>query len=82
MGVIKLYVATVEVLMKKERQGEPSFSQKLMVFWVHQTGMLQIVFFMSVESSQLGGVHGCSMMFGLAVQKFLNIEWFLHWELN
>jgi hypothetical protein len=23
-----------------------------------------------------------SMMFGLAVQKFLNIEWFLHWKLN
>jgi hypothetical protein len=22
------------------------------------------------------------MMFGLAVQKFLNIEWFLHWKLN
>ncbi len=22
------------------------------------------------------------MTFGLAVQKFLNIEWFLHWNLN
>ncbi len=29
------------------------------------------------------GVHGLgSMTFGLAVQKFLNIEWFLHWKLN
>jgi hypothetical protein len=47
---------------------------------IHQTGMLQIMFFlMSLESSRQGGVHGLgSMMFGLAVQKFLNIEWFLH----
>jgi hypothetical protein len=22
------------------------------------------------------------MAFGLAVQKFLNIEWFFHWKLN
>jgi len=34
--------------------------------------MLQIVFLVSSESSQRGGVHGLgSMMFGLAVQKVL-----------
>jgi hypothetical protein len=37
--------------------------------------MLQIVFLVSLESSQQGGVHGLgSMTFGLALQKFLNIE--------
>jgi hypothetical protein len=39
--------------------------------------LLQIMFLeVSLESSQQGGgVHGLgSMMFGLAVQKFLNIE--------
>jgi hypothetical protein len=37
--------------------------------------MLEIVFLVSLESSQQGGVHGLgSMTFGLAVQKFLNIE--------
>jgi hypothetical protein len=36
--------------------------------------MLQIVFLLSLESSQQGEVHGLgSMAFGLAVQKFLNI---------
>jgi hypothetical protein len=36
-----------------------------------------------LESSQWGGVYGLgSMTFGIAVQKFLNIEWFLHWKLN
>ncbi len=50
---------------------------------IHRTGMLQIVFVVSLESSRWGGVHGLgSVMFGLAVQKFLNIEWFLHWKLN
>jgi hypothetical protein len=40
------------------------------------------VFLVSLESSRRGGVHGLgSMMFGLVVQKFLNIEWFLHWKL-
>jgi hypothetical protein len=35
------------------------------------------------ESSQWEGVHGLgSVTFGLAVQKFLNIEWFLHWKSN
>jgi hypothetical protein len=34
----------------------------------------------SLESSQWGGVHGLgSMTFGLAMQKFLNIEWSFHW---
>ncbi len=33
------------------------------------------LFSVSLESSQGGGVHGLgSMVFGLAVQKFLNIE--------
>ncbi len=42
---------------------------------IHQTGMLQIVFLVSLESSRQGGVHGLgSMTFGLAVQKFLKIE--------
>jgi hypothetical protein len=37
--------------------------------------MLQIVFLVSLESTQPGGVHQLgSMTFGLAVQKFLNIE--------
>jgi hypothetical protein len=37
--------------------------------------MLQIVFLVSLESSSARGVHGLgSMMFGLVVQKFLNIE--------
>jgi hypothetical protein len=42
---------------------------------IHQTGMLEIVFLVSLKNSRRGGVHGLgSMMFGLAVQKFLNIE--------
>ncbi len=42
---------------------------------IHQTGMLQIVFLVSLESSRRGGVHGLgSMPSGLVVQKFLNIE--------
>jgi len=42
---------------------------------VHQIGMFQIVFLVSLESSQQGGVHGLnSMKFGLVVQNFLNIE--------
>jgi hypothetical protein len=42
---------------------------------IHRTGMLQIVFLVSRESSRRGGVHGLgSTTFGLAVQKFLNIE--------
>ncbi len=50
---------------------------------IHQTGMLQIAYLVSFESSQWGGVHRLGFMaFGLAVQKFLNIEWFLHWKLN
>jgi hypothetical protein len=37
--------------------------------------MLQIAFLVSLESSQGEGVHGLGfMLFGLAVQKFLNIE--------
>jgi hypothetical protein len=37
--------------------------------------MLQIAFLVSLESSQQEGVHGLgSMVFGLARQKFLNIE--------
>jgi hypothetical protein len=37
--------------------------------------MLQIMFLVSLESSQGEEVHGLgSIMFGLVVQKFLNIE--------
>jgi hypothetical protein len=37
--------------------------------------MLQVVFLVSLESSQQGGVHGLgSIMFGLVTQKVLNIE--------
>jgi hypothetical protein len=37
--------------------------------------MLQIMFLVPLESSRGGRVHGLgSMAFGLAVQKFLNIE--------
>jgi len=42
---------------------------------IHRTGMLQIVFLVSLESSQGGGVYWLGFIaFGLAVQKFLNIE--------
>jgi hypothetical protein len=42
---------------------------------IHRTGMLQIGFLVSLESSLGGGVHGLdSMTFGLVVQNFLNIE--------
>jgi hypothetical protein len=42
---------------------------------IHRTGMLQIVFLVSLESSQGGRVHQLGFMaFGLVVQKFLNIE--------
>jgi hypothetical protein len=40
-------------------------------------GMLQIVFLVSLESSQQGGVNGLGFIafgFGLVGQKFLNIE--------
>jgi hypothetical protein len=38
-------------------------------------GMFQIAFLVSLESSRGGGVHGLgSVVFGLVVQKFLNIE--------
>jgi len=41
----------------------------------HLTGMLQIVFLVSLESSQGGGVHWLdSMTLGLVMQKFLNIK--------
>ncbi len=50
---------------------------------IQRTRMLQITFLISLESSCQGGVHGLgSMVFGLVVQKFLNIEWFLHCKLN
>ncbi len=50
---------------------------------IDQTGMFHIVFLVSWESSRWGGVHGLgSMMFGLVMQKFLNIEWFLHKNKN
>jgi hypothetical protein len=47
----------------------------LHLYEIHQTGMLQIMFLVSLESSRGGGVHWLGFMaFGLAVQKFLNIE--------
>jgi hypothetical protein len=47
-------------------------------YGIHQTKMLQIMFLVSLESSWRGGAHGLgSMTFGLVMQKFLNIEWFL-----
>jgi hypothetical protein len=50
---------------------------------IHQTRMVEIVSLVSLESFRRGGVHGLgSMVFGLAMQKFLNIEWFFHWKLN
>jgi hypothetical protein len=49
---------------------------------IHWTKMLQILFMMFLEISQWKGVHGLnSMMFGLVVQKFLNIEWLFPWKL-
>jgi hypothetical protein len=45
------------------------------IYEMHRTRLLQIVFLVSLESSGQGGMHGLgSMTFGLAVQKFLNIE--------
>ncbi len=42
---------------------------------IHQTWMLQIVLFVSLENSQQEGVHQLgSKAFELVVQKFLNIE--------
>jgi hypothetical protein len=42
---------------------------------IHQIRMLQIMFWVSLESSQGGGAHWIgSMTFGQATQKFLNIE--------
>jgi hypothetical protein len=41
--------------------------------------MLHIEFLVSLESSGREGVHGLgSMLFGLAVQNFFAIEFFLH----
>jgi hypothetical protein len=53
----------VEVLMKKGKTGWTQFLSR--VNWD-----ASVMFFMSLESSQRGGVHGYSMMFGFAVQKF------------
>jgi hypothetical protein len=42
---------------------------------IHGIGMLQITFLVSLESSRGGGAHRLGfMVFGLVVQKFLNIE--------
>jgi hypothetical protein len=44
--------------------------------------MFQVLFSACLESFGRGQEeHGLdSMPFGLAVQKFLNIEWFFHWK--
>jgi hypothetical protein len=34
VGAVKIYVAALEALRKKERQGETQEPSKLMVFWV------------------------------------------------
>jgi hypothetical protein len=46
---------------------------------IHQTGMLQIVFLVSLESSWRGGGAWAWFydIFGLVVQKFLNIDWMI-----
>ncbi len=50
---------------------------------IHQTRMLEIVSLVSLESFWQRGVHWAwFLQFGLALQKFLNIEWFLHWKLK
>jgi hypothetical protein len=50
---------------------------------IYRTGMLQIVFLVSLESSREGGVHWLGfLVFVLGMQNFLNIEWFLHSKLN
>jgi hypothetical protein len=42
---------------------------------IHRTRMLQIMFLVFFESSRQVGMRGLgSMVFGLVVQKFLNIE--------
>jgi hypothetical protein len=42
---------------------------------IHYIEMLQIAFLISLESSRGGGVHQLGFMaFGLAMEKFLNIE--------
>ncbi len=44
-----------------------------------ESGMIQITFLVSLENSRGGGVHRLGFMaFGLAMQKFLNIELFFH----
>jgi hypothetical protein len=44
-----------------------------------ELGMIQITFLVSLENSRGGGVHRLGFMaFGLAMQKFLNIELFFH----
>jgi hypothetical protein len=45
--------------------------------------MIQITFLVSLESSRGGGVHRLGFMaFGLAMQKFLNIELIFHLKFN
>jgi len=51
------------------------FSDIFSSYEIHRTGMLQIMFLVSFESSRRGGAPGLgSIMFGLGVQKFLNVE--------
>jgi hypothetical protein len=77
-GVFKAYLPNTDLSMKEGRLFVLFCSYE-----IHWTGMLQIVFLVSLGSSQWGGVQGLgSMMFGLVVQKLLNIEWFLHWKVN
>jgi hypothetical protein len=54
---------------------EDSLFDLFCTYEIYQTRMLQITFLVSLESSQREGVQWLgSMVFELAVQKFLNIE--------
>jgi hypothetical protein len=68
------------------RRGAWAWFHDLWSLWkaLHQEGCVGLIPWPlgSLESCPPGGVHGLdSMTFGLGVQKFLNIEWFLHIKL-
>ncbi len=69
------------------RRGAWAWFHDLWSLWkaLHEEGCMGLIPWPleSLKSSPRGGVHGLdSMTFGLGVQKFLNIEWFLQWKLN
>jgi hypothetical protein len=78
VGVVNLISTSCNLSMKEGSL----FVCFVCTYEIRWTRMLQIVFLVSLESSWWG-VHGLGfMMFGLVVQKFLNIEWLFHWKLN